>query len=147
MMKSTLILSLVFMFSLLPHFQDELEDDDTVANFKAAFLFQFATSNNWQNSGDGSEFTIGVLGGKSVHDELVDKFSSKPIGGQSLVIASVESTADLDGIQLLYISKAFSKNSGAVETQKWIQELKDESVLVVTDHPQGIEWGGAINFK
>jgi len=146
-MKSTLILSFVLLFSLLPHYQDELEDDDTVANFKAAFLFQFATSNNWQNSGDSPEFTIGVLGGTAVYEALVDKFSSKPIGSQNLVISTVEAPEDLEGIQLLYISKTFTKSKGATETQKWIKLLKDQSVLVVTDDPKGLSWGGVINFK
>lgn len=147
MIKSTLILSFTFLLSLLPHYQDELESDDTVANFKAAFLFQFATSNNWENSGLGSDFTIGVLSSDAVFAELIDKFSSKPIGGQSLVISNVETLKDTEGIQLLYISKEFTRSQGAEETQKWITALKNESVLVVTDHPEGLSWGGTINFK
>ena len=80
---------------------------------------------------DSPEFTIGVLGGANVHvyEALVDKFSSKPIGSQNLVISTVETPEDLKGIQLLYISKAFSPRAKAqLKRKKWIEALLKDQV-------------------
>lgn len=145
-MKSSFCLFLAFaMLAFMPA-QDELSDENTVANFKAAFLFQFATSNNWNNTGNGDAFTIGVIGSEAVYEELVDKFANKPVGAQSLQVVRIEKSSQLSDIQLLYLSKPYCKQKSS-EAQKWISDCQGKPILVVTDHPSGHAWGCAINFK
>ncbi|MEO0404102.1 MAG: YfiR family protein [Bacteroidota bacterium] len=139
-----ILLALLLPFSSM---QDELEDKNTVASFKAAFLFQFAVSNNWEDNGGQAEFTIGVVGEESVFNELIDKYATKPVGSQSLALRLLENEKDLEGIQMLYISNAFFREYGLDEVKKWINAVGEEPILIVTDQPDGLTIGSAINFK
>ena len=145
-MKSSFCLFLAFASLAFMPAQDELSDENTVANFKAAFLFQFATSNNWKNTGNRDSFTIGVISSQAVFEELVDKFANKPVGAQSLKVVMMEKSNQLSDIQLLYLSKPFCKEKPA-EAQKWISDCEGKPILVVSDHSSGHTWGSAINFK
>ncbi|NQX91055.1 MAG: YfiR family protein [Flavobacteriales bacterium] len=139
-----LLLALILPFSSI---QDELEDKNTVASFKAAFLFQFAVSNNWDDNGGQSEFTIGVIGDQYVFDELLDKYATKPVGSQSLSLRFMEGEKDIEGIQMLYISNAFFREFGESEVKKWVDAVSGKPILIVTDQPNGLALGSAINFK
>lgn len=146
-MKAIIVIGLSMVFALLPLEQNELDGEDTVANFKAAFLFQFAVSNNWPPSNAGGNFVVGIVGGESVFNELVDKYANKPVGSQSLEVVMLDKTPDIAKCQMIYISKAFSKTQGEAETRKWIKGAQNIPVLVVSDTDKGLDWGAAINFK
>ena len=146
-MKSLFVIGLSFVFALLPLQQGELDGEDTVANFKAAFLFQFAVANNWPPATDNRGFVIGIVGGESVYNELVDKYANKPVGSQVLEVIMLDDFSKVSECEMIYISKAFTKNNGETATRKWIKASENLPVLVVSDAQNGLDWGAAINFK
>lgn len=146
-MKSLFVIALSFAFAILPLQQGELEGEDTVANFKAAFLFQFAVANNWPPTNDHLSFVIGIVGGESVYNELLDKYANKPVGSQVLEVLMLADPSEVSKCEMIYISKAFTKNKGETATRAWIKASENQPVLVVSDAQNGLEWGAAINFK
>ena len=146
-MKSLFVIGLSFFLSLLPLQQGELDGEDTVANFKAAFLFQFAVANNWPPNTDNQGFVIGIVGGESVYNELVDKYANKPVGSQVLEVIMLDDPSKVSQCEMIYISKAFTKNNDETATLTWIKAAENLPILVVCDAQNGLDWGAAINFK
>ena len=111
---------------------------------KAAFLFKFLGFVEWPAAvleRPDSPFVIGVLGAKTMGDELAQTVSGRQVAGhpvQVRVLGRADSTA---GLQVLFIGRAEGARMAAVVTAADGQPL-----LVVTESEAGLAAGSAINF-
>lgn len=120
----------------------EIADDDVVAMVKAAYLFKFATANDWPEQSKQGAFKVGVIGSETVYNELLAKYATKPVGSQVLEVSFIEED-EFDGFyHLLYVAE-----STAPATWRKLQsKLKDRATLIVGDKRASIERGAAIAF-
>ena len=109
---------------------------------KAAYLHRFAAYVEWPAPAPtDAAFTIGVLGSDAVLEQLERLLPSININGRGATARAVKGAADLDGISILYVAP------GRLATAKsLIAAAASHAVLVVTDDPDGMKSGGAINF-
>lgn len=120
--------------------------DATAAEYrlKAAFLFKFLGFVEWPAAvleRPESPFVIGVLGAKTMGDELAQTVVGRQVAGhpvQVRVLAHAESTA---GLQVLFIGRAEAARVAAV-----VAAADSQPLLVVTESDAGLAGGSAINF-
>jgi hypothetical protein len=120
----------------------ELADDDVVAMVKAAYLFKFATANDWPEQAKKGAFKVGIIGSESVYNELLAKYATKPVGSQVLEVSFIEEDK-VDGFyHLLYVADGTPTGTW----RKLQSKLKDQSTLIVGDKRASIERGACIAF-
>jgi uncharacterized protein DUF4154 len=109
---------------------------------KAAFLYKFAAYVTWpQPMGPDSAFTIGVCGDDLLAAELGRVVAGRSVDGRRVVIRHVEEDDPLEGLQMLFISRARTDHlSSMVETGR------EHSVLTVTEAEGALAMGSVINF-
>jgi hypothetical protein len=113
--------------------------DDVV---KAAFLFRFTGYVEWPQSATGSgQFTIATLGSPGVAAELTRLIERYSIKNRPARVRTIESAAQASDAQMLYVGADFQGSLRGVT-----QALGTRPVLVVTDHPNGLDEGSAVNF-
>jgi hypothetical protein len=111
---------------------------------KAAFIVKFAEYVNWPKAGAtpaGGPLRIGVLGDSRITAELRQAVSGRNVQGRPIVLAEAQGPNALDGVHILFIGAEASAG-----LKRKISALRQRSVLIVTDHPEGLEMGGIINF-
>ena len=110
---------------------------------KAAFLHRFTGYMEWPDQAlqSRSQFTIAVLEGKSVAKELSRLLARREIKDMPARVTMVDSPMQAGDAQMLYVGPGFSGDLRAV-----IAALDRKPVLIVTDHPRGLDVGGAVNF-
>ncbi|HEX4024917.1 MAG TPA: YfiR family protein [Steroidobacteraceae bacterium] len=109
---------------------------------KAVFLYRFAGYVQWPASArSGEQFTIAVLGGDAVAEQLRRLLPDHPIQGEPAQVQTITRIQQLDGAQMLYIGPDYDGDLRAL-----IAALSGRPVLVVTDQPGGLEDGGTVNF-
>lgn len=113
--------------------------DDVV---KAAFLFRFTGYVEWPEAAmESGQFTIGVLGSPGVAAELtrlLERYSVKNLPAR---VRTIDWPSQANDVQMLYVGADFQGNLRDVT-----QSLRTRPVLVVTDQPDGLEEGSAVNF-
>lgn len=111
---------------------------------KAAFLYHFCSYVLWpdetfEHADD--PLMIGVIGPESVVAEIDNAVSGRLAHGHPMTVRRIEAGDRLDDVHLLFIDA-----SADVETARLVARLANRAVLVVTDHPAGLDTGGVINF-
>jgi len=109
---------------------------------KAAFLYRFAGYVDWPAQvADVPQFTIAVLGGDEVAEQLKQLLVDRRIQNKPARTEPIKTLRELGEAQMLYIGSGFKGNLRAL-----LVALKERPVLVVTDQPDGLESGGTVNF-
>jgi len=109
---------------------------------KAVFLYRFAGYVTWPAStANAPQFTIAVLGGENVAEQLREFLPEHPIQGRPARVASIQGLSQLGDAQILYIASGFAGNLRVL-----IEALKDRPILIVTDRPGALEEGSTVNF-
>lgn len=109
---------------------------------KASYLFRFSSYVEWPAwRGGQAPFVFGVYGADEVAVHLQRLTTGVMVKGRPSEVRQVRRIADLDGVQILYVGPRVFKGSRALRAAAASREL-----LLVTDHPEGIEGGGVINF-
>ncbi|MGH8206204.1 MAG: YfiR family protein [Steroidobacteraceae bacterium] len=109
---------------------------------KAVFLYRFAGYVQWPPAArSGGQFTIAVLGGDAVAEQLRLLLPDHPIQTRPAQVRVITRIQQLDGAQMLYIGPDYEGSLSAL-----IARLGGRPVLVVTDHPQGLDDGATVNF-
>lgn len=110
---------------------------------KAAYLYKFVGYIEWPDSafaGAETPIVIGVVGADPVHAELVRVVAGRTAQGRPLVARRLAPGDGLDGVHLLYVGEP------ALMRTPWLQGARERPVLIVSDMPQGLEAGSALNF-
>jgi hypothetical protein len=113
---------------------------------KAAFLYHFGNYVEWPTedaAGDPEDqvVIIGVLGSRDVLAELRTILVGKTVRDRPVRARAVVNTADLEGVQILYIGEQDPR-----VVSDWIYRARNRSILVITDVFDGIAQGAMINF-
>ena len=139
------MLALAFLLAFA-HTGVRADADATAAEYrlKAAFLFKFLGFVEWPPAvleRPDSPFVIGVLGAKTMGDELAQTVVGRQVAGHPVlvrVLAHADSTA---GLQVLFIGRAEAARVPAV-----VAAADSQPLLVVTESDAGLAAGSAINF-
>jgi hypothetical protein len=109
---------------------------------KAAYLFRFASYVEWPEAAKGEgPFVIGVVGADDVAVHLEHLLNGMSVHGRAAKVRRLRDTDDLDGIHILYVGPGAFRSSRPLR-----QRVIDKPILLVTDHRDGFEGGGVINF-
>lgn len=109
---------------------------------KAAFLNRFTAYVEWPEGAlPMPEFRIAVLGAPLVAGELRKQLAERTIKNRPVRIDLVASLAQARDAQILYVGPGWAGDLGSVA-----KALGSKPVLLVTDHPRGLDGGGTINF-
>ncbi|MEO7008705.1 MAG: YfiR family protein, partial [Caldimonas sp.] len=110
---------------------------------KAAYLYRFIGYVEWPASAlpaPGRPLVIGVVGADAVEVELSRVLVGRTALGRPLVARKVAPGNPTDDLQVLFVGDVDLARSA------WVQRLRDRPILIVTDAPQGLDAGGALNF-
>jgi hypothetical protein len=110
---------------------------------KAAYLYRFIGYVDWPPrvfSSAQSPIVIGVVGADAVLAGLDELVKGRTAEGRPVLVRELLPGAPLDGIHLLFISKDI------IAPRSWMQQARENAVLVVTESPQGLAGGGVLNF-
>jgi hypothetical protein len=111
---------------------------------KAVFLFNFAQFIAWPTNvfADAqTPLTIGVLGDDPFDSFLDETVRGEKIGEHPLVIQRYRRVEDVQGCQILFISRSEGRR-----TQQILAGLKDKNILTVGDIDGFIKDGGIVRF-
>jgi hypothetical protein len=109
---------------------------------KAAFLYRFTGYVEWPDAAlSKSHFTIAVLGSGEITRELERLLPGRTIKDLPARVRRIERVRELGDAQMLYVAASRLSDIRAI-----VSELGTKPVLVVTDHPRGLDAGGAVNF-
>lgn len=112
------------------------------SSVKAAYLYKFSGYIDWppQRFADpGSPFVIGVMHEDNVAAALERLVPGRSVAGHPVVVRRLEAGDALAGVQLLFIG-------GQEPDRAAIRAGQRAGALIVTESPDGLEAGGAINF-
>jgi hypothetical protein len=109
---------------------------------KAAFLYRFTGYMDWPPQALGKqEFTIAVLGGTAVAEELRRIIATHPVKNLPARIRSIDSARQATDAHVLYIGTQYPG-----ELRRIIETLEPSPILIVTDRPTGLDEGATVNF-
>jgi hypothetical protein len=108
---------------------------------KAAFIYHFATFVQWPEAPPGA-FTVAVLGGDAVADELEAFLPGREIRGRPMQVRRLRSIDETDDADVLFIGP--DRNFRLPEL---IRKVEGRPMLVVTDAPGALKDGAIINFQ
>lgn len=110
---------------------------------KAAFLFKFTSYVEWPPSAfaaPDSAVTIGVMGDDPLAAELSQMVSGRTVDARPIAVRRVGPTDSAQGLHILFVGRA--------ESARLVPSARSPalSLLVVSDSPDGLRPGAAINF-
>ena len=111
---------------------------------KAAFVFNFAKFIEWPPQafdGDTNSIVIGILGDDPFGTALEEIVHGRTINGRSLTIQRARRLEELKACHLLFISRSEQQ-----KLKNILAQLAERPVLTVSDTPDFLDGGGAINF-
>jgi hypothetical protein len=109
---------------------------------KAAFIYRFTGYMDWPAEAlKNDNFTIAIMGGDSVADELNKLATQHPIKNLPVRVRNIDAARQAVDAQILYIGANYAGN-----LQELIESVATLPVLVVTDRPTGLDDGSAVNF-
>lgn len=111
---------------------------------KAAFLYNFVQFVEWPQEAfarPDEPLTIAVLGEDPFGGALEEVVRGQRLRGRPLVVRRARSTADLEGCQVVFVSRSETPRLPEV-----IGALQDRPVLSVSEIPGFAQRGGIINF-
>ncbi len=109
---------------------------------KAAYLFRFASYVEWPETAKSeSPFIIGVVGSEDVAVHLEHLLNGMQVRGRPAKVRRVRDSDDLAGVHILYVGANVFRSSRPLR-----QSALFKPILLVTDHRDGFEGGGIINF-
>ncbi len=128
----------LFFYGSITHGQARYSE----AEVKAAFLFRFTGYVDWPAPMlEAPSFTIAVLGQTEVADELERLVPGRSIKNLPARVRHIHSVKEIGDAQMLYIAARYPD-----QVKQAVQQLGSKPVLVVSDHPRGLENGAMVNF-
>jgi hypothetical protein len=116
----------------------------TEYQLKAAYLFNFLKFVEWPDAPAGevqTKWMIGIVGTSPIGDELSKLVENKNVLGRELQVKKFQTTDNLRGCNILFISDSEKKSLPAI-----LASLRGSSVMTVADMDHFIESGGMVQF-
>lgn len=136
--------ALIFLMTLNGVPQARAEAANLEYEVKAAFLFNFTKFVEWPPrafSSGSSPIVIGVLGENPFGDVLETTVKDQELYGRPITVKFFNSGEDLKSCHLLFISGSERRAAPDI-----LKQLRQSSVLTVSDMDDFIENGGMIRF-
>lgn len=114
-----------------------------VDEVKAAYLYRFVGYIEWPEAAfatPSSPLVIGVAAADAVYAELNRVLDGRTAHGRAVVARRLATGDPAEGVQVLFVGDS------ALLRSAWLQRMRDRPVLLVSDAPQGLENGSALNF-
>jgi hypothetical protein len=109
---------------------------------KAAFISRFTGYVEWPaTTFNGGEFVIAVLGAPQVADELQRLVAERPVKNLPTRVRKITTAAQAREAHVLYVGLQYGGN-----LDRLTKDLGPRPVLVVADHPHGLDEGSIINL-
>jgi hypothetical protein len=105
------------------------------------FIYNFTKYFDWPDNMKTGNFTIEVLGHKSVFDELSRLTAGKSIGNQSIVIKNINSIDQVTKSHILFLGHWQSRLIGDA-----MAKLNGSNTLIISEAEGLLVQGSAINF-
>jgi hypothetical protein len=131
--KGLLFMLIVCIGSATLHAQEE--------KYIGLFIYNFTKYFDWPDATKSGDFTIQVLGHKSVHDELVRLTAGKKVGSQDVIIQEPSSVQDIKPCQMVFIGHWQSRLLPDI-----LGKIGDNPTLIITEMEGMLDQGSAINF-
>lgn len=114
------------------------------AGVKAAFLYKFTAFVEWPATALAepmSPLVIGVAGSPTVLAELRAVLAGRELAGRPLQSRAVQDGQPLDGLHVLFVGAG---SEGALSS--WLKAAAGRPLLLVSEQPDGLAQGSALNF-
>ena len=122
--------------------QVEMNSTRTVAVVKGSYIYNFAKSCNWDESFYEQEvFKIAVYGDRELHNELLDKYATRPINNQIVEVVWITDLAQLKEEQVIFVSRFKEKEMALASAI-----CEENGALLITDFNEALSRGSVINF-
>jgi hypothetical protein len=109
---------------------------------KAAFLYRFTAYVQWPEEAlERPTFTFAVLGAPPVAEALEAVLAARTIHDLPAAVRVVNHVGEVGDAQLLFIGAAWGGDLARITAA-----LAGRPVLVVCEHPRGLDEGGTVNF-
>lgn len=105
------------------------------------FIYNFTKYFDWPDNTKTGNFTIEVLGHKSVADELTRLTAGKSVGSQPIVVKNLNSVDQLGKSQILFIGHWQSRMIADILSKGAVN-----NTLIITEAEGLLVQGSAINF-
>ena len=141
-MKKLLKLSIILiLFGSWSSDSVQLRNENTPAIIKASFVYNFAKLVGWPDKKSDGNFTIGILGEANLYKQIVEKYSGKQIGNQTIEIVQLLSPEQMPDLHILFISRATSDVTPTVSAK-----LNKNHTMIITEDDTGLSNGATLNF-
>jgi hypothetical protein len=114
-------------------------EDYSEYRLKAAYLYNFITFTEWPGP-QGATLSLCILGADPFGPEL-DRYRGRSVGKQALAVRYSKSAQELDGCQVVFLSRPVLGNLARV-----FDQLTDRAVLTVADTPDAVDRGVMLNL-
>ena len=119
----------------------QLQEKNTPAIIKASYVYNFAKLVGWPDNKSKGSFTIGILGDPDLYKQIVEKYSGKRIGNQSIEIVQLLGIDQLPEMHILFISRQMS-----LKTAQIAQSVDKNNTMIITESEAGLREGATLNF-
>ena len=109
--------------------------------FEALFIYNFTKYINWPSESQTSEFVITVIGNDEVIPELESISGRMKANNKPIVVKKASSAGAIPPCQIVYVPKGKSGEIPSI-----LENMKNKSVLVITQKANACTFGAALNF-
>jgi hypothetical protein len=110
-------------------------------NFIAVSIYNFTRLIDWPVEDASNEFTIDIIGHKSVYEKLKELTSGRKVGSRNIVVHFLESVNNITHSQILFVGFWQSK-----DMPKAIEKIGNAHTLILSEKEGLIEAGSGINY-
>jgi hypothetical protein len=121
--------------------QLKVKAQTTDYKFQSMFIFNFTKYVDWPSNYKSGDFVIGVVGNKSVVNDLELMTKEKKVGNQKIVVARYSSLSDFSKCNVLFFTEGSLLSFASV-----LDKLKETPTLIITEKEGLLEKGSFINF-
>jgi hypothetical protein len=134
-MRRIILLSVaIWMYcSLIARAQEE--------NFLALSIYNFTRYVDWPASDASGDFTIDIIGHKSVYEKLKEVATGRNVGNRTIRVRFLESASNVTESQILFVGFWQSK-----DMPKVVEKVGNAHTLIISEKDGLIDVGSGINF-
>lgn len=136
-LKFTFLLALYLCLSLVPAYGSIRSEYEV----KAAFLFNFTRFVTWAQVEDSTQPLEICIFGTDPFEDLLDPIRSRKSQGRELELRYPDTSSDLSGCDVLYISESQSRNLTIL-----FDLAQQQGMLTVSDLPDFARKGGMVGY-
>ncbi|MBN1407895.1 MAG: YfiR family protein [Calditrichaceae bacterium] len=139
-MKLIFICLVIMTFNLMVCAEDhsEVSQNDLV---KSVFIYNFTKYIHWPSDDTSDVFNIGIFGENDINIPLREIARKKTVSGRKIQIKQYNSPEDIDHCHILFVPSGVKEMIPDI-----LGEVKNKSILTVSDADNFSEQGGMITF-